>query len=266
MIAALVRAAAVFERPDWLERAQKAFGFVTGSMMTDDRLAHSWRAGERLDLAFLEDYANMSAAALALFEHTADARYLEQAVRWVDRLDVDYLDAGQGGYFQISADASDVLVRVKNAQDGPTPAGNGIMLEVLARLHLLTGDDRYRVRGDELLAAFSGEAARNAAVHAALLASTLWLDQPVQIVVIGKLGAPDTDALRQAALELPQAAATLLTVTAGERLPSGHPAAGKSAAAGRATAYVCRGQTCGLPITDPDQLVAALAPQHPPAR
>ena len=72
--------------------------------MADDRLAHSWRAGERLDLAFLEDYANLSAAALALFEHTAERRLSDAgASAGCECLDADYLDAGQGGYFQISA-------------------------------------------------------------------------------------------------------------------------------------------------------------------
>ena len=173
-------------------------------MMTDDRLAHSWRAGRTLDLAFLEDYANMAAAALALFEHTAERAYLDQAERWTLRLDADYLDRAHGGYFQVPADATDVLVRAKNAQDGPTPAGNGTLLAVLARLHLLTGEGRYRERAEQLLAAFSGEAARNPAVHAALLSATFLLDQPVQIVVIG---APADPAVRGAAPHRPAGAA-----------------------------------------------------------
>ena len=78
-IAALARASAVLRRPQWLERAQAAFAFVCREMASGDRLAHSWRAGRRLDLAFLEDYAQMAAAALALFEHTARPDYLQRA-------------------------------------------------------------------------------------------------------------------------------------------------------------------------------------------
>ena len=59
------------------------------------------------------------------------------------RLDADYLDQDAGGYFQVAAGARDVLVRAKNAQDGPTPAGNGLLLGVLARLHLMTGERRW---------------------------------------------------------------------------------------------------------------------------
>jgi uncharacterized protein len=261
MIGALARASAVFERPEWLERARRAFAFITTEMMTDDRLAHSWRAGRTLDLAFLEDYANLASAALALFEHTAERAYLDQAERWTLRLDAEYLDRAHGGYFQVPAAAKDVLVRAKNAQDGPTPAGNGTLLAVLARLHLLTGEGRYQERAEQLLAAFSGEAARNPAVHAALLSATFLLDQPVQIVVIGAPADPAGVALRRIALRAPLPAAVVLALAPDEPLPAGHPAAGKGQLEGRATAYVCRGQTCRLPVTDPDELAATLTPE-----
>ena len=113
-------------------------------MADGDRLAHSWRAGRRLDLAFLDDYAQMAAAALSLFEHSAEPAHLERAVAWIARLDADYLDPA-GGYFQVSAQADDVLVRPKNAQDGPTPAANGTLVSVLARL--LRADRQGRVPG-----------------------------------------------------------------------------------------------------------------------
>ena len=55
----------------------------------------------------------------------------------------------------------------------------------------------------------------------------------------------------------PLADYALLVVPEGEDLPEGHPAAGKSGPPG--TAFVCRGTTCSLPISDPDALAAELA-------
>ena len=77
-IAALARASAVFGRPDgWSARGGIRLRLPQHGQ--GDRLAHSWRAGRRLDLAFLDDYAQMAAAALALFEHTARPDYLQRA-------------------------------------------------------------------------------------------------------------------------------------------------------------------------------------------
>lgn len=215
-----------------------------------------------MDLGFLEDYGQMAAAALTLFEHTGRADHRRRAEAWVAVLDADYRDPTRGGYFQVSAEASDVLVRVQNAQDGPTPAGNGTMVSVLARLFCLTGNPAYRARAEEVFAAFSGEAARNPVVHATLLSGGAELTRPVQIVLLGEPGDPDLAALRHAALAAGVPDAMILALEPGSSLPEGHPAAGKTAIENRATAYVCPGQTCWLPITDPDALAAALVPDR----
>jgi hypothetical protein len=258
-IAALARASAVFGRPQWLERAEAAFAFVCREMASGERLAHSWRAGRRLDLAFLDDYAQMSAAALALFEHTAEPKYLKRVAEWIARLDADYLDPA-GGYFQVAADAGDVLVRPKNAQDGPTPAANGTLVAVLARLYALTGEDAYRGRAEQLLEVFSGEARRNPAVHAALLSGYGMLADPVQVVLMGDGDDPALAQLRATALGAAAPDPIVLTVASGATLGDYHPAAGKALIDGRATAYVCVGRICLPPVTAPDQLTELLTP------
>jgi uncharacterized protein len=261
MIAALARASAVFRRPEWLERAEDAFAFVCRNMTSGDRLAHSWRMGRRLDLAFLDDYAQMAAAALALFQHTSRPEYLQRAEEWITRLDADYLDPA-GGYCQVAADATDVLVRPKNAQDGPTPAANGTLVGVLARLDALTGKDEYRARAEQLLAVFSGEARRNPAVHAALLSGYGLLVDPVQVVLMGADDDPALAELRRTALGAAAPDVIVLTVPPETELAAGHPAAGKSMIDGRATAYVCVGRVCLPPVTAPDQLADLLAPHR----
>ena len=51
----------------------------------------------------------------------------------------------------------------------------------------------------------------------------------------------------------------MLSVLApGDALPVGHPAAGKGQHEGRATAYVCVGPVCSLPVTEPQALKSAL--------
>jgi hypothetical protein len=259
MIAALAKAAAVFDEPAWLQRAEAAFAFVALHMQPRGRLAHSWRAGRTLDLAFLEDYAQMATAALALFEHTGKQSYREQAEAWVRVLDEDYLDREHGGYFQAPASASDLVVRPKNAQDGPLPSGNGMLVTVFARLFYLTGDPAWRERAERQIAAFSGEAAHNPLGHAALLSGAMLLERPVQVVLVGDPASADLAALRRTALAAPVPDAVVLQIVPEAALPAGHPAFGKGPLRGRATAYVCPGQTCLAPAADPADLAASLA-------
>src|SRR5215468_4684923 len=66
MIAAVANAAQIFDQPSWLAAAVEAFAFVTGSLVIDGRLRHSWRDGRAKHPATLDDHAQLCRAALAL--------------------------------------------------------------------------------------------------------------------------------------------------------------------------------------------------------
>ncbi len=227
-------------------------------MVSEGRLSHSWRQGRARHPALLDDYANLARAALALYEATGDPAYLAQAEAWVALVDRHYGDAA-GGCFLTADDTGDVILRPKTAADHATPSGNGTMVEVLARLHYLTGAAVYRERAEASIAAFAGEVTRNFFPYATLLNAAELLGSALQVVIVGRRPAPDTQALLQVVHGRSLPNRILQVVPAGEALPAGHPAAGKPAVAGKATAYLCRGQTCSLPIADPAGLDKALA-------
>jgi uncharacterized protein YyaL (SSP411 family) len=83
------------------------------------------------------------------------------------------------------------------------------------------------------------------------------------VVIAGAPDDPDTRALVATAHAVPELGLTVQR--AGADLPPGHPAAGKGSVDGRAAAYVCRAGTCGLPVTEPRALRAALEPAAPAA-
>ena len=258
-IAALANAAAVFGEPAWLDAARTAYRFVAETMQADGRLFHAHRGGRTKHAATLDDYAAMAGAALALNEVTGDAAPLAQAEAWVAALDAHYWDAAEGGYFLTADDAEALIVRTKSADDDATPSGNGLAADVLARLALVTGEERYRDRAEALIAAFSGQIGRNFFPLATLMNASEMLLEGAQIVVAGARGEDDTEALLQAAFRAPAVARTIAVVEPGAALPRSHPAHGKGAVDGRAAAYVCVGQTCSLPATDAAGLRAAMA-------
>ncbi len=259
MIAALARVSGQFARPDWLQVARLAFDTVLARMSDGDRLFHSWRAQRRLPMAFLDDYAQMSRAALALHEQTGEQRYLDLAQNWVRFCRAEFRDAVGGGFY-LSPNVTDgPIVRPKNAHDGPTPSANGTLAEVAATLWHLTGEATYRSQAEDILRAFGGDAIRHAPSHATLLLAAAMLAEPCQIVVVGDETTPGFDRLFAAAAATPVPTRVLQRVAPQAVLPSTHPAAGKSLLAGRATAYVCVGAACEAPITDPAVLTARFA-------
>ncbi|HUB94700.1 MAG TPA: thioredoxin domain-containing protein [Stellaceae bacterium] len=260
MIAALAQCGSAFARADWIALAQGAFDFVSREMDEGGgRLAHAWRAGKRAHRAVLDDYANMARAALMLHEATGETRYLDNARQWVAICDAHYRDTERGGYFFTADDAEALLVRTKQAYDQPNPAGNGTLVEVLARLHYLTGEDHFRARAEEILAVFSGEVERHLFGLGTLLNGAELLARALQVVVAGKRGAPDTLALLRVVRSRCLPTKILAVLDEGTALPAAHPAAGKTMVGGRAAVYLCEGPTCSLPLTDPEALGAALS-------
>ncbi|HEX9491235.1 MAG TPA: thioredoxin domain-containing protein, partial [Stellaceae bacterium] len=237
-----------------------AFAFIAEQMSDGEgRLFHASRAGKKRHAAVLDDYANMSRAALALHEATGDERYLARAEAWVAIADRHYWDATGGGYFFTADDTEALIARTKTAQDSPNPSGNGVMVGVLARLFYITGKSPYRERAERIVAAFAGDAERQVFGYAALINGNELLQRALQIVVRGRMGEGDTDALLRAVsgVSLPNKVLTVVPPEAA--LPAGHPAAGKGQVGGRATAYVCEGPACSPPLTDPAALAADLA-------
>jgi uncharacterized protein YyaL (SSP411 family) len=259
MVAALAEVSGHFGRKDWLDLATSAFAAVVRHMGEGDRLHHSWREGQRLPLAFLDDYAQMARAALALFQRTGAEAYLEQAQAWVERCRQEFEDPSDGGWFMAPATSDGPVVRPKSAHDGPTPAGVGTLAEVLAALWNLTGEERYRRDAERTLAAFAGDARRSLHSHATLLLAATLLDEAVQVVIVGDAGTPGFADMLQVAAASAVPGKVLRPMAPTASLPPDHPAAGKTLLEGHAAAYVCVGQTCEPPLTDVDALRRRLA-------
>jgi uncharacterized protein YyaL (SSP411 family) len=247
-------------RPDWIEMAERAFRFITESVSRDGRLGHALRQGKTVHPGFSSDIAAMAKAALALNQATQDTAYLDAAARFLTALETHHSD-GRGGYHFTADDAEPLIVRKSDRVDDASPNPHALAVDGLVRLWALTGDDAYRDRADAILEAASAAIAANVFGTASLL-SALDLRLGVQTVVI-MTTADDDGALMRDAVRATWTASIVLDVRSGdEPLPAGHPAHGKSAILGKATAYVCREGACSLPLTDAEALRTRLEAAH----
>jgi uncharacterized protein YyaL (SSP411 family) len=254
MIAALVNAGIILDEPSWLEMAKRAFAFIAGNMTKGDRLGHSWRAGQLLFPGLASDFAAMIRAALALNEATGEQGYLEQALTWQRAFDAHYADKDTGGYYWAADDADDLLLRPHSTADDATPNPNAVAAGNLVRLAVLSGDDKWRAQADTLLDGLLAIAGRNLFGHVALLNALDLRLRGAEIVATG----PDAESFAQAALKLPFIKRIVLRAPSAADLPATHPAQDKLKAASGSAAFVCVGERCSLPVTDPDQIEPAV--------
>ncbi len=199
----------------------------------------------------------MIRAALALYEATGEQSYLDQALAWQHALDRDYANAETGTYYLTAADAEGLVIRPAATADEATPNHNAVAAQNLIRLALLAGDDAWREKADRLIAAIAPQAVENLYMHMALLNAIDLRLRAAEIVVTGE-GA-GADALLAAARALPPLDRIVLHARAADALPPAHPARAKIAArASEPQAFVCVGETCSLPVTDPAGLMRTI--------
>ena len=255
MIAALALAAQAFGEPRYARAAAEAAGFILTEMRTaDGRLVHRWRDGQAGIPGTLDDYASVVWGLIELYEATFEVKHLRAALD-LNRLMLDHFSDPNGAGFYFTADDGErLLVRMKETYDGAIPAGNSVALLNLVRLARLTGDHRLEDRAAALAAWLSSEVAEAPQAHvAAAVALDFAVGPAIEVAIVGDPEAADTirmtSALRSAFV--PNKVVVLRTATGGAEIQSVAPWVGDlKSLDGKATAYVCRGFTCGLPTTD----------------
>jgi uncharacterized protein len=205
----------------------------------------------------LDDQVQVAAASLDAYELTGQREWLDWSERLMDRVWADYWDTDAGGLFDTAKDRRDeeglLPTRAKPVQDTPTPSPNGIAGIVLARLHELTSEPRWKDRGNALVAAFAGRAAELGLYAATYLLAVDWQVNPAfHLVVVGDPADPTTRDMHRAALAgfLPRRVVQRLGASeAGE--PALPPALKSMVSAGPSPrGYACSGTSCSPPAED----------------
>jgi uncharacterized protein len=259
-IQAFAEAGAALGRDDYRDAAATAADFILARMVREGVLHRSWKDGEARIPGFLEDYASIGLALLTLHETTAAASWLEEAIKWTERL-VELFWSGTDGIFYDTASGSEPLVvRPREIMDNATPSGSSLAVELCLRLgHLLGRKDLLRI-GAAALAGGTPQAERYPSAFGRLLAALdFHLSTPVEIAVVGAPDDPLTEALLHTIHGRYLPNRVVLGRAPGEELPGGPPLMeGRSARGGVPTAYVCEGYTCQEPVSEPEALAEQL--------
>ena len=254
MIAALANAGTMLGEASWIALGRTAFDFISTNMTRDGRLGHSWRQGRLLHPGLASDFAAMIRAALALYEATAETRFLNQAVTWQQALDRHYANSSNNGYYLTADDAEGLVVRPASTSDDATPNPNALAAQNLLRLAIFTRGHAWREKADRLIDGILGSSGDNLFAHLGILNAIDMRLNAVEIVVTGEGAEP----LVQAAWAVPFLNRVLVRAASAQSLPASHPAQEKLKAAKGSAAFVCVGETCSLPVTQPGDIVRVI--------
>ena len=251
MISAFAKGGAILGRADYILSAQRAAQFVMEKLWDGKRLGRAWRMEKVRYDGYLDDYAFMIAGLLDLHEVSQNQKWLNWAIELQNVLDKDFKDS-LGGYFFVAKSRDNLLARDKPDYDGAIPAGNSVEVLNLLRLSLLTGNTEYDAGARRAIASFGQTLIRGGrSMPKMLTALDFLLDEALQIIVVTPDTAANSSAFNRVVQErfLPNRVVMYAKDSEVEALAKKVDlVAGKKSIGGKATAYVCRGTTCSLPL------------------
>ena len=265
MIAALARAARVFDDPAYAKAARRAAAFLLRTMrQKDGRLLHRYRNGDAAIPGALDDYAFLIWSLLELYETTFDVDHLKTALALNEQCLAHFWDKEHGAFFFAPDDGEALIVRQKEAYDSAIPSGNSVMMMNLLWLARLTGQADLEKKADELGSFFARTVFQQPSGFTAMLMGLdFGLGPSFEVVVAGDPEAADTQAMLTA-LRAPYVPnkVVLLRPDQDEQTPAIAEVAPFTEAQhsrdGAATAYVCRHFQCEQPTTDIAQMLVLL--------
>jgi uncharacterized protein len=168
-------------RPTYLDAAVECAEFVLREMRDPDgKLLRTYSSGEAKIGAYLEDYAFLLEALVALFEATCDERWLSQATVLADDLIQRFSDTENGGFFSTAADGEQLIARRKELEDSPIPAGGSSAAMGLLRLAQLTGEQRYERESARTIALLHTIAPKHPTSFGHMLQAMHWSMAPMR--------------------------------------------------------------------------------------
>jgi uncharacterized protein YyaL (SSP411 family) len=257
-IAALAEAGMVFDRPGLVEAASAAAGLLREVHTDGDRLLRTSRDGRAgRNAGVLEDYANVAEGLIALYGATGEPRWFTWAGRLLDTV-LDRFGDGSGGFYDTADDAERLFQRPQDPTDNATPSGQYAAAGALLSYAALTGSSRHREAAHAALGTVSVLAGRHARFAGwGLAVARAALDGPVEVAVVGAPDDPRTRALHREAY---LSGTPGLVVALGSGTDGPVPLLeGRGPIGGAPAAYVCRGFTCRMPVTEVEALRAQLA-------
>ena len=256
MIRGMARAGSVFARPEWIASARRAMDFVRGTLWRDGRLLATAKDGRAHLNAYLDDYACLLAAAIALLEADFDRGTLAFARELARVLLEQFEDSENGGFFFTSHDHERLIHRDKPGHDNATPSGNGMAAFALNRLTYLTGDTRYASAAERALSLFYPAITAQPGAFSTLLAALEESLEPTRTVILRGTN-PELTRWRDALAQQYMPQTMVIAIDNGEH---GLPETLAKPPSETTNAWICEGATCLAPIADLEELRSKLLP------
>jgi hypothetical protein len=128
MLKGYIDAYKVFDDPHFLEIAIKNATFILSKQVQENgNLNHTYKNGKSSINGYLEDYATVINAFIALYEATLNEKWLANAKQLTDYTFDHFFDTQNSMFYFTSDEDHDLITRKMEIEDNVIPASNSIM-------------------------------------------------------------------------------------------------------------------------------------------
>jgi uncharacterized protein YyaL (SSP411 family) len=245
MLKGLCDAYRAFDEPKYLELALKNARFLQDNMITaNHRLIRIYKSGINQQsgphIAFLDDYANVIDALIALYEVTFDIHWLNLAKQLTQQAVSHYYSTAEGIFFYTAEDDEQLIARKSEIMDGVIPSSNSVMAMNLKKLSLFYANQQFEDIAAQLLRNLMPYMAKYGSAYSNW--ANLLLLEVAGINEVAITG-PEAEAMRW---EMEQQYVPHKIILGGvqESLPLLQQRINQEN-----RIFVCKNKTCGLPVT-----------------
>ncbi len=241
------------------ERAAVEAGHAVWELLGGgERLLRSALDGTARHHAFLEDHGALANAYLSLHSASLDPTWLERAIWLVEEIRLRFIDEESGRSWDSAHDAEELIVRPHDPTDGATPSGNSLAAEAFYRLGRLLDRPELLDACDRLVTSVGGGLEQYGSAFSRILAlESRRRSTPVEIVVAADNSAAAEPLLRAAHRHAPTSR-VITGFAGGSRRPDSPLLEGREPGPEGATAWICSGYVCRMPVTDVEGVSAEL--------
>jgi len=242
MIKGYIDAYRAFNDPTFLDAALKNARFITTHLLrADGGLNRTYKDGKSTINGYLEDYAAMIDALIALYEVTSDEQWLKKAKHLTDYTFEHFQNPENNLFFFTSNQDPSLASRNTECYDNVIPASNSIMAKNIFMLSHYYRDNNYMDTPVTMLHNITPSIAQSPTSFSNWMDGMLNYTMPFyEIVIVGE----QAELLRQELDNhyIPNAFIATSTSKSGRDIFKGRYQEGKT------YIYVCVNNTCQLPV------------------
>ena len=251
MISSLAKVSYALGKKEYFDTADKAVTFIVEKMSKEDgTLNRVYRKDVAHIDAFAEDYSYFGNSLIDMYEASFDSKYLKLAKKYADILINQFYTDGQ---FKQSL-SKNIVIKSGNTMDNATPSYNFMCSLLLVRLHYYYDNKEYKAVVESSMEKAGQYINQYPYAHSTALFVYNYLSNgPKEIVLAADTNTdPLMDIVKQTYIPCKIIASSSTEMS----LPI---LKDKKTVDGKSTIYICKNYTCKEPITNGNDLKAALS-------